>query len=434
LNGYYPQSNKPDPQFYSDFNSVCTSAPVQFHGFSAFSPDAWNWIFSPSSVTFVEGTGPASQNPIVIFEKQGRYDVGLQAGNIAGTISSNQTSFINVGNTLELEIAPVFFPDTCINRFDSLLVMASGAQSYNWQFEDGTDTVFTFTNGRANPVVVKPQENQQITLPATIAISVNGEHGDCSASASYVFPLYGQPNDDVQDALRINMGKNGMYSNQCATVQEGEPEPLHTSCTGQFSWCDEYSTGRDIVENSVWFYFIPETDKILQLRSTGFDNQIAVYKALSAESLLNGDYTLIGANDDYTESDFHPFIELLGVVGGQTYWVQVDGSGGGTEGEFYLYLEDFGTVSSDVGLQNNTEIRVYPQPATDIVHIESSCFAVEKTVFATVYHISGPKIWSGTFHNQGSSVIQLNTSTWKNGVYQVQLISGGKVFSTKILK
>ncbi len=145
----------------------------------------------------------------------------------------------------------------------------------------------------------------ELTESTDIELTVTGIQGTCQNLLAVSIPLMAQTNDNVVHATPIAIGENGPFSNKCATVQGGEPVPPFDSCTGQLSWCDEYSTGEYIVENSVWFSFTPEVNQKIMLSSMGMDNQIAVYRAASPEELLAGNYTLIGANDDFTDTDYN---------------------------------------------------------------------------------------------------------------------------------
>ena len=78
-----------------------------------------------------------------------------------------------------------------------------------------------------------------------LSVYLNGYHGSCTDSVALNYPLISQINDHIMDALPLEMGINGPFSNKCATAQEFEPIPPHYSCTDQMSWCNE--VGVDIV-------------------------------------------------------------------------------------------------------------------------------------------------------------------------------------------
>ncbi|KAF0128107.1 MAG: hypothetical protein FD155_3432 [Bacteroidetes bacterium] len=77
--------------FTADKSLVCTSEIVTFTDATQYMPISWEWIFTPSTVTFVNGTDAFSQNPEVIFDEAGSYALTLHATNLNG--SSQTTTF-----------------------------------------------------------------------------------------------------------------------------------------------------------------------------------------------------------------------------------------------------------------------------------------------------------------------------------------------------
>ena len=433
IDGYYPANNNPDPQFYSEFTTVCTDAPVQFSGFSAFDPTSWEWTFTPTSVTFLDGTDETWQNPVIEFNSESVYQVELTVTNSAGSKSLIKNNMIEAGNNLEIEVLPYANEDSCVCSFDSVMLSAGGAISYIWSLDNELTGRFYLVNDTVNPVVIKSYDTVSLQNSEDITLKITGTHGTCSDTSTYTFPLLAQSNDHIENAIVISEGINGIFSNKCATVQANEPEPAHTSCTGQYSWCDEYGTGEDIVENSVWFYFVPTEDDELEFVSEGFDNQIAVYLADSYEDILAGNYTIVGANDDHTFFDFNAYIEEIEVTAGETYWIQVDGSAGGTEGEFYLTI-DQSKITGEKEITSNLSLNVYPVPAEDHIILESDYFNNAETIDISVYNSSGIEVISETHHHPGDAVIEMDVSGLEKGLYILRLICDNTLLNTRIVK
>lgn len=139
VDGFYPPGNLPDPQFDSQFSNVCTGAPVELKGFSAFEPVQWNWSFTPATVQYNEGTSSASQSPKVSFLNDGSYRVTLRATNSAGQDELTIGNYINAGNTLSLRAFPSGLADSCIASFTGLTLEALGADAYIWTLSDNSD-------------------------------------------------------------------------------------------------------------------------------------------------------------------------------------------------------------------------------------------------------------------------------------------------------
>jgi len=87
----------PEVEFSADNRFPCTSDTVRFTDLSNRCPSAWNWQFTPGTVTFIESTNAASRNPVVQFNQSGPYDVKLTVWNGAGQNSLTRTAYIRNG-------------------------------------------------------------------------------------------------------------------------------------------------------------------------------------------------------------------------------------------------------------------------------------------------------------------------------------------------
>ncbi len=73
------------------------NVPVQFTDLSAGGATTWTWSFNRPGAVFVNGTGPASQNPVVQFAEGGAYTVTLVAANDFFTDSEIKTDYVRAG-------------------------------------------------------------------------------------------------------------------------------------------------------------------------------------------------------------------------------------------------------------------------------------------------------------------------------------------------
>jgi PKD repeat protein len=64
-----------------------TTDTISFNDLSIYNPVGWQWEFFPGTVTFINGTSSASQNPDVVFTSPGIYTVSLTATNLNGSNS-----------------------------------------------------------------------------------------------------------------------------------------------------------------------------------------------------------------------------------------------------------------------------------------------------------------------------------------------------------
>lgn len=67
---------------------------------SLYTPTSWVWSFTPSTVTFVDGTTATDQNPHVILDAEGQYTVQLIAINGAGDDTATYTNYITVTSVI----------------------------------------------------------------------------------------------------------------------------------------------------------------------------------------------------------------------------------------------------------------------------------------------------------------------------------------------
>jgi PKD repeat protein len=432
LDGYYPADNFPDPQFLCDYSIVCVGSPVKISGFSAFAPTSWKWSFQPTTITYNNSTDATSQNPEVTFNSSGLYTVSLIVQNAAGKDTLEVSDFISAStSSLSLKVSPSGMTDSCASNFTGVSLQAYGAEAYEWTLTPGASDYFKIENNTANPAVVKLKDGVTFTSSTSIALTLVGTQGTCQSSISYSLPITAQSNDNISNAIKLTAGKSSLYTNECATIETGEPSPPITSCTGQMSWCDESGTGEDVLDNSVWFYYIPEYNQTTTIYSTGMDNQIAVYKASTYSDVLSGNYQLVGANDDYSATDYQPKITNLYLAANQPYWIQVDGSAGGATGNFYVYI----TVTSGVNDLPAIEedIKVYPVPACDYADIASDAFTGAAEVTIELFNSAGAKVYTEKDTN-GQSIIRIPLSKMPSGIYIARITCDGKRSNVKIVK
>ncbi|HBH47773.1 MAG TPA: hypothetical protein DDX98_04000 [Bacteroidales bacterium] len=376
LDGYYPDGIVPDANFYTDLTEVCSGEPIQFYDASAFDVDNYLWTFSPSSVSFSDGTDETSMSPVVSFLDNTDYTVALQVQNVYGSDIQQKTGYIKNGNSISPKIMALGDTASCLVNQETIRLVATGAVSYEWNLLAGNDYIDYITSSTNDSIVITLKEDAGITSGFTATLQLKGYHGTCADSVLQNIEYKFSENDNIEDAIELSIGKNGPFTNECASAQENEPFPTIGSCETPGEWCD--CTGAEtLIDNSVWFTFIgPETGAIT-VDCPGFDNQIAVYDAASSADILSNDpanYTIIGASDDYyPENLFYAArIDNLVVEPGKQYWLQVDGSACGEEGEFEVTLTARSGSSVITNNDEKNKIEVYPNPAANKFFVRSA--------------------------------------------------------------
>jgi PKD repeat protein len=93
----YSSTLPPVANFSASLVTPAVGQSVVFTDLSANSPTSWLWAFTPGTITYVNGTSSTSQNPEVVFNATGSYDVSLTATNAYGSDNETKAAYITVG-------------------------------------------------------------------------------------------------------------------------------------------------------------------------------------------------------------------------------------------------------------------------------------------------------------------------------------------------
>ena len=94
-----PGTIVPNICFDASETALCEGLITRLEDKSAHNPTSWTWVFSPATVSFVNGTNANSQHPQVAFSLPGDYTVTLTAGNASGTNSLAKVSYLSVSGS-----------------------------------------------------------------------------------------------------------------------------------------------------------------------------------------------------------------------------------------------------------------------------------------------------------------------------------------------
>jgi PKD repeat protein len=87
----------PEVSFTVGDTLPCTGEAVALHDESVYNPIAWQWVFDPDDITFLNGTSAGSQHPEVSFNSPAAYTVSLTATNNNGSASLTKDSLVSAG-------------------------------------------------------------------------------------------------------------------------------------------------------------------------------------------------------------------------------------------------------------------------------------------------------------------------------------------------
>lgn len=356
LNGIWKMP--PKTNFRAELQEVCVNSPVQFIDKTTHRPTEWRWKVDPEFYSFANGTDSTSQNPQFVFLKDGTYSVGLYTSNKYGSDELVQKKYIIARSKLDVQFQKAGIDSTiCGCDLKSFPLKVGGAVSYQFKI-DKPELVDTTIQGNTILLTLNPTADYYQSFNTWV--KVTGTNGNCMASDSILLHVIIQPNDLIRNAARLHLGRNTGYTNVCASAESNEPNPPSSGCLVKRSWCPDLTSGKSLIDNSIWFSFISPENGFVTINTYGFDNQIAVYEASSYSDIMSGDrrfYSLKAANDNRSGSDKTAIIENLELDAGKKYWLQVDGHHAAS-----------GNLIIDL-LSNTLEAVVFPNPSSGIFNL-----------------------------------------------------------------
>ncbi len=145
----------PDAEFSSDNNNPTPLETVSFTDLSTGTPDSWDWVFDPTTVTYKEGTNSSSQHPKVTFDVTGSYTVSLTASNAGGSDTETKNDYIIVTDQAPLAD---FAADNTTPVVGDLVNFTDQSQytptNWEWSFDPATITYLDGTSsGSQHPKI-----------------------------------------------------------------------------------------------------------------------------------------------------------------------------------------------------------------------------------------------------------------------------------------
>ncbi len=423
IRAYAVKLTSPLALFESSKENVCLGSEVTFTFLDNDSVTSYSWNFGEdASPATADTKGPHNAT----YSSNGRKTVSLSVNGPNGSDTKVRYDYINVVPEID-----VIIPDSADRTPVGIPyeITAFGADTYEW-------TPATYLNNTSGQTVISTP-----VVPGDYVYIVTGYQGSCSDTDTFTLSAKIRPiNDNVCDALEIRPGgwtgnypDGEFFNNKNATKEINEPAPAEGGCNEPLKWCVEGG-----VQNSVWFWFTATDGGVVSFNTEGFDEQIAIYRADSCTDILEDNYILIAANDDYYD-DTYPVgkkfacaLESVTVEPGKKYFVQIDGSAGGTEGYFSMIFWDY-PLSVDVN-KELPSLQIFPNPGTGIFNFRIDNPFRKATAILEVLSLNGQvvlkqnyEILSGIFE----SAFDLTGNP--PGVYLVRFISGDRVFYEKII-
>jgi hypothetical protein len=206
---------------------VCSGTQVQFLDDSYHSPSSWSWSFpggTPSTST--------SQNPTVIYNTPGTYEVGLTVSNSGGSVSQNKTQYISVVS--ENGILPIQ------ESFETTTAIPSN----NWfskSFHNGSSWELTSdaASTGSKSIMIKNTQNAEGSVDELESTTINL---DLNITASITFKYaFAEKNNSNSDKLIVKV------SSDC-----GETWSTKKSLSGSSLVSGPLSSGSFVPDASQW--------------------------------------------------------------------------------------------------------------------------------------------------------------------------------------
>ncbi|MBI5219969.1 MAG: T9SS type A sorting domain-containing protein [Bacteroidia bacterium] len=229
----------PDANFIAGDTLVNTMQIDTLTDLSTGTPTAWNWIITPNTFGYVNGTSAASQNPQVQFNAPGYYTVQLNASNAAGDDSLIITNYIHV--LLEY-CQPVYTTGTSSSDYlagvhlDAINNVTTGAPSPYYTYYSAMTT--DLMQGSTHTIILTNGSSYSGTLVAWIDFNYNGvfesseKLGELNVpingTASFVFTV--PPAATIGTTrLRTKEVYSSTNIDPCATYTYGETEDYNVN-------------------------------------------------------------------------------------------------------------------------------------------------------------------------------------------------------------
>jgi hypothetical protein len=292
---------------------------------------------------------------------------------------------------------------------------AFGADNYTWSPATGLNT----TTGPT--VIASPSD--------TIIYTVNGITGSCTGSNTIKINVVKNPvNDNVCDATILQAGYNGPFTNVNATVEANEPFPDTSNCNTQLTWCDKEGG----LQASVWFKFVANKNSA-SFTTKGMDTQIALYDAANCEAVITGPRTIIAANDDYfgMKDKYAAALNNVTLVEGKTYFLQMDGSAGGDEGQFNIEIWNAPVGGTAINIADTKPVNVFPNPTKGEIKLRIN--NAPASFIVRIIDITGKTILTDEIRsNTGNFERQYDIP--EKGLYLIRISGQGINYTERIIK
>ena len=381
-------------------SSICVGGSVQFEDQTPEFPTTWLWTF--------EGGEPSTstkQNPVVLYNTAGVYDVTLNVGNQFGQTTDTFSDFITAESPPEVSIS---VDKTTICPGDFFTLTAAGAVDYFWFDERSIDPI-----SEEESYTIQLFENRTFYL---LGLTTSG----CADTTSMLIELELEANILIQASDTVI----------CAG------EPVQFTGTGGESYLWFFENDTISTDPSIELSFTSSATIGIQGNVSagcpGFDlAEVMVNENPTAETTLEGLEFMASEGVSYQWS--HDGEAIVGATA-QTYAANEVGS-------YYVTLFDANgcsdesdpidlTITSLIELGNSVSLRAYPNPFEGRFLLEISGGSSVRFDYR-ILNMTGKIIKVGTFDKNTETFNVEIQMEGEPGIYFLQVSDGE---STRVLK
>ncbi|MCD6365951.1 MAG: PKD domain-containing protein [Bacteroidales bacterium] len=224
-----PITNPPVADFVADNTTIVTGQTVNFTDLSTNMPTSWSWSFNGGTPT-----SSTQQNPSIVYNTPGTYDVSLTATNSIGSGTETKTTYITV-------TPPAYCDASATNEWEYIDGVACGTinnQSTGWtNYSDFTSmSTNVETGGTIDVTVTIEHVYGSDQVYAWVDWNLDGDFDDAgenvfnsstNGQSSYSFTINvpstaSQGNTRLR--IRLNDSQYGPNSTPCGASDYGEVE------------------------------------------------------------------------------------------------------------------------------------------------------------------------------------------------------------------
>ncbi|MEA3495403.1 MAG: C25 family cysteine peptidase, partial [Bacteroidota bacterium] len=426
--------------FYANQTNVSSGDTVEFTENSLCSATSYLWSFSPTTISFVGGTNANSQNPKVVFNAEGDYNVKLVASNTYGSDSLLKTQYVTVVNKINmcsviattLASGILYDPGGAVNNYNNnqncgLLINPNCADSISLSFnsfnlETGYDylkvydgqnssgTLLLNASGTIIPsTVVATSGSMYINFISDIYVTRPGFEANWQTVLSII-----QADFSINDSTQCKSGNNFVFTN---------------SSTGASTYSWDFGDGNSSTQTSPSHVYANSGSysvKLISTNSKGCSDSstktLAVYPQPTASFSVNDSTQCLSGNSfAFTNSS----------TGASTYnWNFGDGNSSTQTSPSHVYSNSgsysvklISTTANGCSDSVTQNIIVYPQPTASF-SVNDSTQCLSGNSFAFTNSSTGASTYNWNFGDGNSSTQTSPSHVYSNsGSYSVKLIS-----------